>query len=66
MVGIETYNGAGSTKAFGRFSSSDQATYLAYDTALGRWDLNFGVGKGYGANADHLILKMIIGFPIGR
>ena len=65
QIGLETYNGAGSTKDFGRFSRSVQATYLALDTKLGRWDLNLGLGKGYGTNPDHLIVKMILGVPIG-
>lgn len=66
LIGFETYNGAGNTTSFGHFGSSDQATYLTLDTKVGRWDVNAGIGRGYGANADHLILKMIVGVPIGR
>ncbi len=64
MIGVETYNGAGATSRFGRFSHSPQSTFLALDTRLGRWDVNLGIGKGYGVNPDGLIVKMIIGVPI--
>lgn len=37
---------------------------MTVDTRLGKWDLNLGIGAGYGANADHVILKAIVGIPI--
>ncbi len=65
-VGIETYNGAGAFRRLGSFGSSEQSTFVTLDTRFGRWDVNFGVGHGYGANRDGLIVKAIIGVPIGR
>jgi hypothetical protein len=65
-VGVETYNGAGELRALGHFGSSEQASFIAINRAFGRWDLNLGVGRGYGTNADHLIVKAIISVPIGR
>jgi hypothetical protein len=64
-IGVESYNGLGGGRSFGRFSEADQQTYLAVDTSLGRWDLNLGVGYGYGNPEDRLILKAVIGVPIG-
>ena len=60
------------TTALDRFTTfcqtrgQDQSTYLAIDMYLGRWDLYAGIGKGYGGNADHLILKFIISVPLTR
>ncbi|HZU64222.1 MAG TPA: hypothetical protein VFF98_11100 [Novosphingobium sp.] len=66
LIGVETYNGMGSTARFGQFGASDQSTFATFDTRMGIWDLNLGIGRGYGSNPDHLILKMIIGLPIGH
>jgi len=63
-VGIETYNGTGGFNRFGAFGTSEQASFVAIDTSLGRWDLNFGVGAGYGSNRDQMIIKAIVGVPI--
>ena len=66
LIGLESYNGAGQTNHFGTFGSSDHATYLTLDTKAGRFDVNLGVGRGYGTNADHLIVKLIVGMALGR
>ena len=66
VLGLETYNGAGPLRSLGRFSGYDQSTFLTADTHLGGWDLNAGIGKGYGGNADHLIVKFILSVPIGH
>jgi len=63
-LGVETYNGLGPLRSLGRFAAYDQATFLAADAHLGGWDINAGIGKGYGANADHLIAKFIISVPL--
>ena len=34
------------------------------DASFGKWDLNFGVGRGYGTNPDRMIVKAIVGVPI--
>jgi len=66
IVGLESYNGFGTIGKFGNLSGSDQSTFVALDTRLGRWDFNFGVGKGYGTSKDDVIVKLIIGLPIGK
>jgi hypothetical protein len=63
-VGVETYNGAGEFQRLGSFAEAEQSTFLVMDKSLGHWDINFGVGSGYGNNPDHLIVKAIIGVPI--
>ena len=65
-LGAETYNGMGPFRTLGQFSAYDQSSFLTADTHMGRWDVNAGIGKGYGANADHLIVKLIISVPMGR
>ncbi|MBN8806827.1 MAG: hypothetical protein J0I47_01110 [Sphingomonas sp.] len=62
-IGIENYNGVGEFRRLGRFGTSDQSTYLTADTHVGKWDLNVGVGRGYGANKDHWTVKAIVGVP---
>ena len=64
--GIESYNGIGTLRSFANFSGTEHSTFVALDTRLGRWDLNAGVGKGYGTSKDSLIVKFIIGVPIGK
>jgi hypothetical protein len=64
-VGVETYNALGTTRAPGRFDDNDHQTYLAVDRSFGRWDVNFGVGYGYGRPEDRWIVKAVIGVPIG-
>lgn len=66
MIGIESYNGIGATNRFATFRGSEQASFLVLDTRIGRFDLDAGVGKGYGASKDSTIVKFIIGVPLGR
>lgn len=63
-VGVETYNGAGELRRFGNFAVAEQSTFLVVNKSFGRWDVNLGVGRGYGASRDGLVLKAIIGVPI--
>jgi hypothetical protein len=63
--GIETYNGIGTTRDLGHFNRQDNQTYLVVDRGFGKWDLNFGVGYGYGAPEDRWIVKAVVGVPIG-
>ena len=61
---VESYNGIGELKSFGHFNRNDHQTFLTADFPLGKWDVNAGIGKGYGTNADSTILKFVIGVPI--
>ena len=51
-------------RRFGRFGQNDQALYGVVDTSLGKWDLNLGLGHGYGGARDGWVAKVIIGVPI--
>ena len=64
-VGVETYNGLGTTHALGPFAHNDNQTFIVIDHGFGRWDLNFGVGYGYGRPEDRWIVKAVVGVPIG-
>lgn len=64
-LGIETYNEAGPFRRFD-FSAYDDSTFLTADAHVHGWDLNAGVGRGYGGNADHLIVKFILSVPLTR
>ncbi|MBC2664520.1 hypothetical protein H7F51_03190 [Novosphingobium flavum] len=64
-LGVESYNGVGQFQALGQFGQSDQTTYLTIDALLGKWDINAGIGKGYGASSDTTVLKFVIGVPLG-
>jgi hypothetical protein len=64
-VGFESYNTVGDSRRLGPLSANDQQFFLIMDKGLGKWDLNFGVGWGFGRPEDQLILKAIIGVPIG-
>ncbi|MBS0480476.1 MAG: hypothetical protein JSR79_14405 [Proteobacteria bacterium] len=62
-LGVENYTGVGEFRRLGRFGSSEQSTYLVADTHVGKWDLNLGVGRGYGGNPDRWTVKAIVGVP---
>ena len=53
---IETYNDA--------FSLGDDSSFVTLDASWGGWDLDLGVGSGYGDNPDRLLVKAIVGIPI--
>ena len=63
-IGFETYNGVGPLRHLGQFGASEQSIYAAGDFSLGKWDLNLGIGRGFGSNPDRLIVKAIVGVPI--
>ncbi len=63
-IGIESYNGLGPLHAIGQLADAEHSSYLVVDTSLGKWDLNAGIGKGYGANKDSLVVKFILSVPI--
>ena len=63
-IGIENYTGIGELHHLGQFSSSEQSTYLTADTSIGKWDLNLGIGHGYGSNPDRWGAKAIVSVPL--
>ena len=49
---------------------NDRAMWPAYFSMLAaqrfnRFTLNFGIGYGYGRPEDHMIVKAVVGVPIG-
>jgi len=64
-LGLESYNEIGDSKRFGRLGDRDQELFAVLDRSFGKWDLDFGVGRGYGAPEDKWVIKAIIGVPIG-
>jgi hypothetical protein len=63
-IGVESYDAIGTTKRFTSFDRSDHQVFLVMDRSFGRWDLDLGIGRGYGAPEDRWILKAIVGVPI--
>jgi hypothetical protein len=62
--GIESYNGLGQWQHLGRFSQSEHQSFVTVARKLGGFDIDLGLGTGYGSNPDRLILRAIIGVPI--
>jgi hypothetical protein len=61
-VGIELYADAGTTK---RPTLHEQARslYGTIDAEVGRWSINFGIGRGLTHSTDKLTVKAIVGVP---
>ncbi|MBS0255030.1 MAG: hypothetical protein JSS36_07450 [Proteobacteria bacterium] len=66
VLGVESYNGMGPLRDLGHLPQREHTTYLTLDTRLGRWDLNAGIGRGYGTAGDQTVIKFVIGVPLGR
>ncbi|WP_420383680.1 hypothetical protein [Novosphingobium sp.] len=64
--GVESYNGLGDLKYPALVQRNEQSSYLTIDTRIGKWDINAGIGRGYGANPDRLIVKFVLGVPLPR
>jgi hypothetical protein len=65
-VGLESYNEIADSKRFGHLGDRDQQVFAVIDRSFGGWDLDLGVGYGYGAPEDRWVIKAIVGVPIGR
>lgn len=63
-VGIENYNDLGDTHRLGLDGHGNHMTFLTVDKTIGRFDLNFGLGRGYGTPEDKWVIKAIVGIPI--
>lgn len=63
-VGLESYIDLGSARRFARLQDGDQKVFLVVDKTFGKWDLDIGVGHGFGAPEDRWILKAIVGVPL--
>jgi hypothetical protein len=63
-VGIENYNDLGDTRRLRLDRRGDHMTFLTIDKTVGRFDVDFGVGRGYGTPKDKWVIKAIVGVPI--
>ncbi|MDB5437349.1 MAG: hypothetical protein JWR47_3606, partial [Phenylobacterium sp.] len=54
----------GDARRFGRLSQNDQQVFAVIDKSFGKWDLDLGVGHGYGQPEDRWVFKAIVGVPI--
>jgi hypothetical protein len=63
-LGVENYTDLGNMRRLRLDGRGDHMTFLTMDKALGRFDLNFGIGRGYGSPEDKWVVKAIIGVPI--
>lgn len=63
-LGVETYSGLGPLSRLGKLQREDQTIYVVADTSVGRWDLDVGLGRGFGASQDRWVFKAIVGVPI--
>ena len=63
-LGLESYNDLGDTHRLRLSGHGDHRTFVTIDKTLGRFNLNLGVGRGYGAPEDKWVVKAIVGIPI--
>lgn len=63
-VGLESYSDLGDTRKLRLDRRGDHHLYGVIDKKFGRFDLNFGVGYGYGRPEDRWVVKAILGIPI--
>lgn len=63
-LGLESYNDVGNTHRLRLSGRGDHMTYVTIDKTVGRFDLNLGIGRGYGAPEDKWVVKAIVGIPI--
>jgi hypothetical protein len=63
-LGLESYNDLGAARRFARLSENNQQVYAVIDKGFGKWDLDLGVGRGWGNPEDQLTIKAIVGVPI--
>jgi len=65
-LGLESYNELGELKGFGPLSQTEHKAFVTADFAIGGFDVQAGLGKGYGSNADDTVIKVMIGVPLGN
>jgi hypothetical protein len=63
-LGLESYSDLNDTHRLRLDRTGDHHLYAVVDKNFGRFDLNFGIGYGYGAPEDRWVVKAIIGIPI--
>jgi hypothetical protein len=63
-IGFESYNDLGDTHRLRLDGNGNRHLFAVIDKNLGRFDLNFGVGYGYGPPDDRWVVKAIVGISI--
>ena len=63
-LGLESYNDLGDTHRLRLDRHGDHMLYAVIDKDFGRFDLNLGIGRGYGSPEDKWVVKAILGVPI--
>ncbi|MBZ0090736.1 MAG: hypothetical protein K8F27_00725 [Sulfuricellaceae bacterium] len=61
-LGIEHYASLGPLQHLLPASERSYTTYVTADTEIGKAEVNFGIGRGYGNTPDRWMAKMILGF----
>ncbi|MFM2287283.1 MAG: hypothetical protein RL684_426 [Pseudomonadota bacterium] len=64
QVGVETYSGLGALRRLGGLADEEQLVYIVADTTLRHFDLNIGLGRGFGGSQDDWVIKAIVGVPL--
>ena len=64
QLGVEHYAFLGAIRGTVPGFLPNRTTFLVSDFTVGKWDVNFGIGRASGAVADKVIIKAIIGVPI--
>jgi hypothetical protein len=63
-LGLESYSDLGDTSRLRLDGRGNHAIYAVIDKNFGRFDLDLGIGRGYGRPEDKWVVKAIIGIPI--
>jgi len=63
-IGVEHYSALGSMQNLNQTEMHGHSLYVAVDYEKGPLDINFGIGRGYGVDADQWVAKMIISVPL--
>jgi len=48
----------------GGLSREEQFVYLVADTTIRNFDLDIGIGRGFGGSEDRWVFKAIVGIPL--
>ena len=64
QLGVENYAFLGPVHGDTPGINPSRTTFIVSDFAIGKWDINLGIGSAYGNIADKAIIKVIIGVPI--
>jgi hypothetical protein len=62
---LEYYGSLGPVTGFDPAPEQEQQLFAALDLNVSpKWEINLGVGQGFTASTDHLLLKAIFGYRL--